>query len=370
MVEEKMKTEKVKLLFISNVAKSISNFSYPSYLACKEMGFDFHLAANLSDFTHNRNDVEVNLHHIPFYRNPFNIKNIRAFKELNKLMKHENFDFVHCNTPIGGLAGRLLSQRNSVKKVLYTAHGFHFYKKAPIIKKLVFKFAEKFLAKYTDGLITMNEEDYNSAKSFKLKGDKKLYFIKGVGIDTDSFRNIKVDRMKLRSELGLTDANIVLISMGDLIKRKNYETAIKSIANLKNDNVHYIICGRGSEFGRLSKLTKKLNIQSKVHFLGFRNDVKELLKISDIFFFTSLQEGLPRSTMEAMSSGLPCVVSKIRGNTDLIKNGINGFLYNPRDYVGFSNGLKTLLEESNLIEKMSIQNLNTSMDYDLSLIHI
>lgn len=159
-----------------------------------------------------------------------------------------------------------------------------------------------------------------------MKNNGKIYYVPGVGMDLKQYDIPEQIRETKRNEIGLKKTDIALISMGDLIDRKNYPVAIEAISKLKNDSVHYFICGNGPEEENLRQLSITLGIENQVHFLGFRSDIKELLKAADIFVFTSKQEGLARSLMEAMASKLPCVVSNIRGNTELIHDNVNGFL--------------------------------------------
>ena len=186
---------------------------------------------------------------------------------------------------------------------------------------------ERWLAHYTDALITINHEDYERAKKFKLKDHGKVYYVPGVGIDTSQYRSDRQIRFEKRRELGLANDDIALISMGDLIERKNYPVAIEAIAKVGKSNLHYFICGQGPDEEKLVSLADELGIKEQIHFLGYRTDIKELLQAADIFLFTTLQEGLARSLMEAMASGLPCIASRIRGNTDLLNDSNGGILW-------------------------------------------
>lgn len=322
-----------KLLFISNIAgkKGIDNFALANITAAKEQGLEFHTAINYSsvDPAVLKSDSEkysVYLHHVNFCRNPYSVSNFRAYKELVSLIKKENIDYIHCNTPVGGLLGRLAGKKCKVKKVIYQAHGFHFYKGAPLKNWLIYYPIERWLAHYTDALITINKEDYERAQGFRLRNNGKVYYVPGVGIDLSQYELPENTRELKRKELGLKETDVALISMGDLIDRKNYPVAIEAVAKANNPNLQYFICGKGPEEEKLKEMVEDLGVKEQVHFLGFRTDIKELLRAADIFLFTSKQEGLARSLMEAMASGLPCVASRIRGNTDLIEGTRCGFL--------------------------------------------
>lgn len=320
-----------KILFITNISNGVNSFSIASVKAAQRLNLKFYLAGNFGDTSTEKlkNDHKaygVNICQIDLARSPYSMKNIIAYRQLVKLIKDENIDYIHCNTPIGGLLGRLAGQACNVKCVIYEAHGFHFYKGAPIKNWIIYYPMEKWLAKKTDAIITINKEDYERAKKFKLKNNGSVYYVPGVGMDLKQYDIPERIREIKKKEIGLKDTDIALISMGDLIDRKNYPVAIEAISKLNNSNIHYFICGNGPEEHNLKVLAKKLNIEDNVHFLGYRTDIKELLKASDIFLFTSKQEGLARSLMEAMACGLPCVVSNIRGNTDLIEGSSCGFL--------------------------------------------
>lgn len=320
-----------KLLFISNISNSVGSFAIASIAAAKKCEFEYYYAANWDGATEDQiaddeKKYGIKIVHIDLDRSPYSIKNLKAYNQLVNLIKKEKIDYIHCNTPVGGLLGRLAGEKCNVKKIVYEAHGFHFYDGAPKKNWLIYYPVEKWLAKKTNAIITINNEDFERAKAFKLKNNGKVYYVPGVGMELSQYNVSNSVRVNKRKELFLQDTDFVLISMGDLIERKNYELAIEIVAKLNNTNVHYLICGKGPEEKKLRILSTKLGIDKQIHFLGFRNDIKELLKAADIFLFTSKQEGLARSLMEAMASKLPCVVSKIRGNTELIQNNINGFL--------------------------------------------
>lgn len=354
-----------KILFISNITNRITNFSLPSIVASQSLGYEFHLAANCSNFKDDASKHNVIVHHVDLDRNPFSFKNIKAYKQMLALIKEEKFDVIHCNTPIGGILGRLCGKKMRVPKIIYTAHGFHFYKGAPKVSGTIFKLAEMWMARYTDAIITMNKEDYHAALNFNLRQNGNTYFIPGVGVDTDLYRFKQVDKDALRSSLGLKEDDIVLIAMGDLIQRKNYATSIRAIAKANNQNLRFLICGKGPELANLQNLVKELRLGDQVKFLGYRSDIKELLSIADIFLFTTYQEGLPRSMMEAMAAGLPCIASNVRGNVDLIIDGIGGYLCNPIDFEGFAQRINTLAVDKELRRVLSINNLETIKNFDV-----
>lgn len=363
-----------KVLIVVNVISFIDWFykAYVDFLRT-EFNCEVHIACNFdymndTDIERTLNYVEqlksqgVILHNITFTRNPLGLSNIKAYNELKLIIELEKFDLVHCHTPVGGVLGRLAA-RNARKKgtrIMYTAHGFHFYKGAPIKNWLLYYTAEKFCAHFTDVLITINKEDYVLAQK-KMKAQSVKY-VPGVGIDIEKFSHPSVDKATKRRELGIPENAVLLISVGELITRKNHETVLRAIADM---NVYYIIAGNGDLREHLENLIATLGLGDRVKLLGFRSDIQELLEASDIFVFPSLQEGLPVALMEAMASGLPCVVSNIRGNNDLLENTEGGFLCDPDNVSEFTDRLNHLISDPSLWEKMGKNNLNVIQKFSM-----
>lgn len=369
-----------KFLFISNGKKPtldqqssrkdiiIGNVSIPCIEAALSMGYKIYKGINRINANELKceNGYDIKFYDQSIYRSVFDFKsNFIAYRNLMNLLKNEKIDVIHCNTPIGGFLGRLCGKINKVPKVIYTAHGFHFYQGAPLINRTIFKWAEIWMARFTDAIITMNKEDYQAAQKFKLRNNGKVYYVPGVGVDTNRYQINDINIKELRSSLGLSKDDIILIAMGDLIDRKNYKTSINAIAKTNNKALHFLICGEGPKLENLKELSKELGVENQIHFLGFRTDIKELLNIADIFLFTTYQEGLPRSMMEAMSAGLPCIASKVRGNVDLIQEGVGGFLRNPEDSEGFAEVINILASDKELREKMKASNLETIKKFDV-----
>ncbi|WP_338449640.1 glycosyltransferase family 4 protein [Niallia oryzisoli] len=354
-----------KILIVSTVSRQFYLFEQGNIEVMKSLGYEVHAAANYSDANERLDTLDIIRHHFDIERSPFSLKNIRAYKQLKEIMKSENFDAIHCHSPMGGVLARLAAKATGISSVIYTAHGFHFYKGASKINWLIYYPVEKLLSSYTDVLITINKEDYERAKKFKAK---RVVYVPGIGVDTNKFRNVSIDREAKREQLGIPKNTVVLLSIGEMIKRKNHETALKALANLENQNFIYLICGRGQLEDYLMNLTKTLGIENRVRFLGYRNDIPEICIASDVFLFPSFQEGLPVSVMEAMSVGLPIICSEIRGNIDLLDNGEGGYLLNPIDIDGFQFYIKRLLENNELRKSMGRRNSEEVLKYDKKVI--
>ena len=313
-----------KFLIVAHYSRFLVQFEMNNVKILQGMGYEVHYATNYrqedmyADAPQRIQNAGVVLHQIDFVRSPYNIPaNIKAYKQLKALMKKEKFAGVHCHTPMAGVLARLAANATGTKPVLYTAHGFHFYKGCPIQNKLIYETAERLFARYTDALITINEEDYQAAKSFSLRG--KAYKIPGVGVDVEKIQAMQVDRAAKRSELKIPEDAFVMISVGELNDNKNHITTIKAFIQANIPNSYYIICGEGELKNNLQKVIDENGMHSRILLLGFRTDIAELLRSSDLFLFPSKREGMPVALMEAMAAGLPCVAGRIRGCSELLE---------------------------------------------------
>lgn len=324
----------MRILYVTTISITMNSFLKPHIEMLVQDGNHVDIACNHKELALDKKYSELNcsFHQIDFSRSPFSLDNIRAYHKLKMVIKEGNYDIVHCHTPTAAAVARLACKNFRNKnglKVIYTAHGFHFYKGAPLKNWLLYYSVERFLARWTDVLITINKEDYSRAQKFKAG---KIVYVPGVGIDTEKYSHpiTEEQRHLLRTEIGVPDDAILLCSVGELNGNKNHAVVIRALSQLENKNVHYCIAGEGDFRDRLTALSQELGVADRVHLLGYRTDIHELYKSSDIFCFPSLREGLPVSLMEAMASGLPCVASRIRGNVDLL-DGQNAMLFDPTD---------------------------------------
>ena len=323
--------QKKKVLFVATVVKThMMQFHIPYLKMFQEMGWETAVASK-NDYE-NPADCVIpycdTYYDIPFARLPWKRSNVQSYKMLKKIIDEGNYDIIHCHTPVGAMIARLaaLSARKKGTKVIYTAHGFHFFKGAPLLNWLLFYPAEKLLSPVTDVLITINQEDH--ARALKKLHAKRIEYVPGVGIHTEKFRDLIIDRDAKRQSLGYGEEDFLLLTVAEMTPNKNHITILKAMALLKEkeefSKMHYLICGRGEMWSSLEESAKELGIADHVNFLGYRTDASELYKASDLFLFVTLREGLSVALMEAMSSGMPIICAKIRGNTDLVDNGISG----------------------------------------------
>lgn len=351
-----------KALQVASVASMIDQFNRDNINILKNLDYEVHVASNFefgSTCSQERvnqckNDLlhqNVGVYNLLFDRKIFNKSNIKVYKQLKKIINENHYEIIHCHSPIGGVITRLAARKARKKgtRVIYTAHGFHFFKGAPLLNWLIY-FPVEFICSFlTDILIVINQEDYLLAK--KVMKAKKIEYIPGVGVDVEKYQNLQVDKISKRKELGVPEDAVMLFSVGELNKNKNHSTVIKAMAKNNNSKLHYCIAGRGNLELELKELASKLGVANQVHFLGFRSDVGELYKVSDIFCFPSYREGLSVSLIEAMSSGLPVIASNIRGNNDLVKSD-GGYLCSPNNETKFVDYIAKLINDRKLMSSM------------------
>lgn len=359
-----------KVLFTATVDSHILQFHLPFLKLFKENGYEVHVATN------GKEDIPYcdYKHTIPFERSPFKLNNIKAIIQLKKIIDTEKFNIIHTHTPMGSVVTRLAA-KNARKKyhtrVIYTAHGLHFFKGAPLKNWLLFYPVEKYLSKYTDTLILINQEDFDLCKR-KFKKCKDIQYVPGVGIDESKFNFTMSDNEKvnLRNSLGLKKSDFVMIYAAELSKRKRQIWLINSIKDLLyvHDDIHLLLPGKDSLNGKCQKLVNELNLENQIHFLGYRSDIPKLLKISNLALSSANQEGLPVNILEALYVGLPVVATNCRGNRDLIKNGVNGFIIEKNNVDGFADAIMNLYKDRTKYEMISKNNLKDVNKYYLNSI--
>lgn len=341
-----------KILYVATITEHFYYFHLPYLKMFHDLGWQVDVASH--------GDVELpycdNRYEIPIKRSPADKDNLQAYKMLKKIIKDNHYDIVHCHTPMGGILARLacFSQRKKGTKVLYTAHGFHFYEGAPKANWLVYFPIEYFMSMITDCLITINDEDYHCAKK-RLKA-KQTAKVNGVGYNSDRyFRVSKEEKLSLRKKLGYSESEKIFIYVAEMNLNKNQAMLIRALNEVskKHDDVRLIIAGADNFNGEYPKLAKELGIEAKVDFLGHREDINDLLHISDIAVGSSYREGLPVNVMEALACGLPVVLSDNRGHRVLGVNGENGYVVKVNDYELMAQKICEIIENEDLYRRLS-----------------
>lgn len=302
----------------------------------REQGeYEIHVAArnNLAEKNGLALDFADKVFDIPFERSPFHPRNIRAYKQLKRLLAENEYEVIHCNTPVGGVVTRLAAKkaRRKGSKVFYTAHGFHFYEGAPKKNWLVYYPVERMLARRTDTLITINEED------FKLASERfpcHTARIHGVGVSDTRYHPVSADEVaSLRTELGFSPEDEIILCVGELLPNKNQAMAIRAMVEVVKNRPHAILllAGNGPERENLEALVKACRLEDHVRFLGYCTTLEKYQRISNLGVSCSYREGLGINLIEAMLSGNPVIGTHNRGHNELVSEGENGYLVKPND---------------------------------------
>ena len=370
-----------RAMILSTVASTLAQFNDDNMRLLKEAGYSIDVVANflygsatpqskVDAFKEQLISDGITPIHVALPRKVYDLKSIyAAYRKIKKLCDENAYELLHCHSPIGSVVARLAARKARKKhgtKVIYTAHGFHFFKGAPFVNWLLYFTMEWISSFYTDILITINQEDFSRAK--KHLHARRTEYIPGIGLDLEKLFSADTDRMEKRKSLGIDEDEIAVLSVGELNDNKNHETVLRAIAKIENVKLSYFICGKGKNEEHLSALAKCLGV--KLTLCGFRDDVLEICKAADIFAFPSKREGLGIAALEAMAMGLPLVGSAVHGIPDYLENGVNGFSYAPLDVEGFVEGIGTLAKDAALREKMGNTNKETVKAFDKKTVSV
>lgn len=363
-----------KVLILTTISGFLTQFEMNDVQILKEMGYEIHYATN---FRHPVYDIDqdklleegIRLYPIDIEKSPIHIvRNIRAFRQLCRIIREENISLIHCHNPIGGVLGRMVALACGRKKlkVIYTAHGFHFYKGAPFLSWLIYYPVEALLASITDCLITINREDYECAKHFPFSKRRLTIQIPGVGVKTERFSKDCKSRDEMRSRLKIRTDDFYILSVGEINRNKNHEVILKAIAMLQDSRIHYGICGKGEQDAELLKLAEKLGISEQFTLFGFRNDIPDMLQCADCFAFPSKREGLGIAAIEAMAGGIPLITSDCRGTREYMVNGFTGFICFQNSPSEYAKAIKRLMTDQKLRRQISFVCREMAAQFDLS----
>ena len=341
-----------KALIITTISGFLPQFEMNDVKILQEYGYEIHYATNFHHpvYSFSRKGLRekgIRLHQIDIEKSPFAVgKNLKALKQLRQIMIRENIELVHCHNPMGAAIGRLAagSVRNK-PYVIYTAHGFHFYKGAPVKNWLLYYTAEKFLAHKTDLIITINKEDYDRAKKFRLKKNGSVKRIHGVGVDIERFQARPEENAPKRKELGIPQDAFHIVTAAELNTNKNQKIIIEAIAELGKKDIYYSICGKGSREEELGELILKNGLKEQVRLLGYRTDVEEILQTADCFAFPSIREGLGIAAVEALATGVPLIVADNRGTREYSHDGYAGLVCEPYNMLSFAKAIERLYSD-------------------------
>lgn len=357
----------MKVLYVTTVSRTINAFLIPHIEMLLEKGYEVHCACSIDKPVNKElQEKGVKIFEVPFSRNPLGIGNIKAYNKLRELQRIHSYDIVHVHTPIAAIYGRLLKLSFPSLKTIYTAHGYHFLKGGSKLGWLLYYPIEKIMAKFTDVIININKEDYEITKE-KLK-PKKAYLLNGVGLDLSKYKKLgEKEISEKRNELGLSKEDFVVLMIAELNKNKNHIQLINAMEILKEKypNIKAICIGDGDMMNSLNEYVNVNSLQNNIFMLGYREDVNNLINISNIGILMSYREGLPRNIMEFMACGRKVIATDIRGCRDIVCNDSVGQLVDVGDYEATAKAIEKYyllgdkdFEVSDEIRKYDVENVN------------
>ena len=338
-----------KILFVTTISGFLPQFEMGDVHIVRGLGYEVHYASNFENpvYSFEKEDLQkegIILHQVEIEKSPLKLlKNLRAVNQVRRLIDQEKIDLIHCHNPMGGMVGRIAAHHSKNRPyVIYTAHGFHFYKGAPLINWIMFYPAERYMAKRTDAIVTINKEDYNRANRFRLRNNGQIVQIHSVGINLDRFAPRPGLREKKRAELGIPEDAFHIVTAAELNDNKNQKIIIEAIADCEDKGIYYSICGKGPNREKLEKIIEKLGLGDRVRLLGYRTDMDEVLQSADVFAFPSIREGLGIAAVEALACGVPLIVSDNRGTREYAENGTNSLVCDSGSVSQFIEAIKRL----------------------------
>lgn len=344
-----------KVLIITTVSGFLYKFEMDNVKILQDLGYEVHYAANryVPNYIYDEEELVrrgVIFHHIDIAQSPFERKmNKKALGQIIDIIEKEDIKLIHCHTPVGGVLGRLAGKKCAARgvKVIYTTHGFHFYKGAPKSSYMLFYMAEKYLAKSTDVIITINSEDYSNARKFRMREGGMVYKIPGVGIDLEAFKPMSdEEKRSARQMLGISPDTFFLLSVGEFSRNKNHITVIKMLKKMKDEktlgDLKYGICGDGYYREELIQTVEKLGLSDVVTFFGYRTPVQPVLGCADAFIFPSRREGLGMAAIEALAMGVPVIAADNRGTREYMIPEENGYICAWDDCEAYKKNLETI----------------------------
>jgi glycosyltransferase involved in cell wall biosynthesis len=360
-----------KLLVVTTVPITIRSFLLPFVKHFRSLGWQVDGMAQGISADQDCVAMCDRIYDIQWSRNVFDPRNLLAgVSRVKEVVAEANYDLVHVHTPIAAFVTRYALKDLKKTKVIYTAHGFHFYRGGSAVKNAIFLGLEKLAGQWTDYLVTINQEDEAAAKKHNFLPAERVYYTRGIGVDTEYYASVKVnpaDLAQVRQELSLSDNDTLLLAIAEFTPRKRHRDLLNALVKVANPQVHLALAGEGPIKPELEALTKELGIEKQVHFLGYRNDIPTLIQAADAVLLVSQQEGLPRSIMEAMCLNTPVIGSNIRGTQDLLENGC-GLLVELGDTDALAKAMTQVVEDPDSLAAMAAKAQVKMASYDLKQI--
>lgn len=372
MDRSEISSGKKKALIVASAGGFLPQFEMGNALLLQSLGYEVLYAANLDNPVYPFDAdalvaAGIRLFNIPAAKHPAHlVKNFRAFRILRRIIDEEEISLVHCHNPVSGMVARLAARFSRRRpKVIYTAHGFHFYRGSGWKAWAVYGTAERVLARMTDCIITINREDAENAAHFHLRPGGLRFQIPGIGVSTERFRPDPERGEEMRRALDVPADAFHIVSASELNRNKNIETVLRAIAQCGDPEIRYTICGCGPLEQQLRGLIRSLGLEHQARLAGVRDDMEAVLNSADCFTFSSLREGLGMAALEALSAGVPVIAADNRGTREYMRDGDNGIVCAPESAEAFAAAIRRLKADPELRRAMGRRGRETAMDFSV-----
>lgn len=358
-----------KALMLAPMGSVHRRFNRANIEALQGLGYQVELTANFENGdgpeVHNQRYVGeckekgIITHSILFERHSLT-GSLKCMPQVKQLLKEGQYDIVHAHTETGGLILRLAKGVKGNSRFFYTPHGMSFWKGSSSKSQLIYRPLERWICSGMDINLGMNQEEVDVLRKWN---SKTAAYVHGIGLNLERFQKEGKPRNIVRAEFGVNEEDKLIVSVGELDDNKNHATVIKALSFLESKNYKYVVCGVGPNKDKLNQMAADAGLGDKVILAGYRSDIPDILHAADLFVFPSFHEGLPVSALEAMACGLPLICSKIRGNVDIVKDGVNGFLFEPDDHLSLAIAMERLIIEQSLSKKFGEKNKEIVKDF-------
>lgn len=276
-----------------------------------------------------------------------------ALGTLVRFFRHLRPDIVHTHTAKAGALGRVAARLAGVPRSVHTFHGHALEGYFSPAATHLFLRIERVLARRTDRIITVSPRLRQTLLAMGIGRPEQVEVIP-LGLDLDRFLRIPRRQTDFRPSLRIPAGAPLLGIVGRLVPIKDHPTLLQALSLVPDGRQapHLLVVGDGERQEELQRFTHHLGLASRVHFLGWRDDLEAILGWLDVVICCSRNEGTPVALIEAMAAGVPVISTDVGGVADLVAHGETGWLVPPGDPVALARGIERLLSDPGLCRRL------------------